>query len=244
MITASGKLSTSKTHSLFENLLSVNTNCKISSSQYSAVNEYWLFRGWGRYFCNNERSLFTGDRSQVCRRMVPVDFCFSAGERSCWFWSWMWICGVCSLGMEATLRVDNLYWITFCLADRKWEWFEGLLKSSLRVLRNSQVSGGNKNTGRMGKRVCNFLHCVQPLSLANCGAEKDNMKSKYCYYLFPAYSREIALLFPQIAVRAYCSSSGRGGVWTGTGTFTGCITSHEAWGNECGEYCESYLSVS
>lgn len=25
---------------------------------------------------------------------------------------------------------------------------------------------------------------------------------------------------------------------------TGCVTSHEASGNECGEYCESCLSVS
>lgn len=67
-----------------------------------------------------------------------------------------------------------------------------------------------KSTGRMGKSVT-FLHCVQPLSLANCGAE-DNMKSKYCYCLFPAYSREVALLFSQVAVRGYCSSSGSGGV--------------------------------
>lgn len=63
----------------------------------------------------------------------------------------------------------------------------------------------------MGKRVCN-LPSLCLATLANCGAEKDNMKSKYCYYLFPAYSREIALLFSLVAVRAYCSSSGSGGV--------------------------------
>lgn len=63
-----------------------------------------------------------------------------------------------------------------------------------------------------GRESVTFLRCVQPLSLANCGSEKDSMKSKYCYYLFPAYSREVALLFSQVAVRGYCSSRGSGGV--------------------------------
>lgn len=71
---------------------------------------------------------------------------------------------------------------------------------------------GVRTQEEWGRECVTFLHCFQPLSLASCGAEKGNVQSKYCYYLSPAYSREIALLFSQIAVRAYCSSSGSGGV--------------------------------
>lgn len=46
-----------------------------------------------------------------------------------------------------------------------------------------------------GRECVTFLRCVQPLTLAHCGAEKGNVQSKYCYYLSPVYSREIALLF-------------------------------------------------
>lgn len=64
--------------SLFGNLLSVNKNCKISSCQYSAVHiDYSEIEGG--ICCNYERGSFIGDRSQVCRDMVPVG-CYSSAE--------------------------------------------------------------------------------------------------------------------------------------------------------------------